>query len=156
MVAEHPVNADGLTVKQILAVDAIVSGNSMKQAAITAGVTPRTLLTWRSNPDFIAVLNRKLQEVTDMSGTQGVGLVPECLEVLKTIMKSTTAEDKDRIRAATVIMSSAAAFREQRELEIYVTRMEQQLMLLAGATTNKSAANFHRMRSAAADSPEAE
>lgn len=145
MVAQNPVNADGLTVKQILAVDAIVAGKTITDAARAAGVTNKTLWNWRHTPQFMSVVNRKLQERTDMTGTQGVGLVPECLEVLQSIMNSSTSEDADRIRAAKVIMDSANAYQEQREMEVTIARLERRLMLLSGATTNAAAAGFHQL-----------
>lgn len=145
MVAQNPVNADGLTVKQILAVDAIVAGKTITDAARAAGVTNKTLWNWRHTPQFMSVVNRKLQERTDMTGTQGVGLVPKCLEVLESIMNSSTSEDADRIRAAKVIMDSANAYQEQREMEVTIARLERRLMLLSGATTNAAAAGFHQL-----------
>ena len=148
MVAQNPVNADGLTVKQILAADAIVAGKTMTDAAKAAGVTNKTLWSWRHTPQFMAVVNRKLQERTDMTGTQGVGLVPECLEVLQGIMNNPTAQDVDRIRAAKVIMDSANAYQEQREMEVTIARLERRLMLLSGATTNAAAAGFHQLEAA--------
>jgi transposase-like protein len=148
VVAQNPVNADGLTVKQILAADAIVAGKTMTDAAKAAGVTNKTLWSWRHTPQFMSVVNRKLQERTDMTGTQGVGLVPECLQVLQGIMNSSTSEDADRIRAAKVIMDSANAYQEQREMEVTIARLERRLMLLSGATTNAAAAGFHQLEAA--------
>ena len=148
MIAQNPVNADGLTVKQILAADAIVAGKTMTDAAKAAGVTNKTLWSWRHTPQFMSVVNRKLTERTDMTGTQGVGLVPECLEVLQGIMNSSTSEDADRIRAAKVIMDSANAYQEQREMEVTIQRLERRLMLLSGATTNAAAAGFHQLEAA--------
>lgn len=148
MVAQNPVNADGLTVKQVIAADAIVAGKTMTDAAKAAGVTNKTLWSWRHTPQFMSVVNRKLQERTDMTGTQGVGLVPQCLEVLKAIMNSSTSDDVDRIRAAKVIMDSANAYQEQREMEVTIARLERRLMLLAGATTNNAAVGFHQLEAA--------
>lgn len=145
MVAQNPVNADGLTVKQLIAVDALVKGRTLTEAAKAAGVTNKTLWSWRHTPQFMSVVNRKLQEQTDMTGTQGVGLVPECLQVLQGIMNSPTSEDADRIRAAKVIMDSANAYQEQREMEVTIARLERRLMLLSGATTNAAAAGFHQL-----------
>jgi len=148
VVAQIPVNADGLTVKQVIAADAIVSGKTMTDAAKAAGVTNKTLWSWRHTPQFMSVVNRKLQERTDMTGTQGVGLVPACLHVLQTIMNSPTSEDADRIRAAKVIMDSANAYQEQREMEVTIARLERRLMLLSGAATNAAAAGFHQLEAA--------
>lgn len=148
MVAQNPINADGLTVKQLLAVDAFVAGKTLTQAAKAAGVTNKTLWSWRHKPEFISMVNRKLQERTDVTGAQGVGLVPECLQVLKTIMHSATSEDADRIRAAKVIMDSANAYQERRELELTITRLEQRLMLLAGVPPNTTATGFHQLEAA--------
>lgn len=145
MVAQNPINADGLTVKQVIAVDALVAGRTLTDAAKAAGVTNKTLWSWRHTPQFMSVVNRKLQERTDMTGTQGVGLVPECLQVLQGIMNSSTSEDADRIRAAKVIMDSANAYQEQREMEVTIARLERRLMLLSGATTNAAAAGFHQL-----------
>lgn len=148
MVAQNPVNADGLTVKQVIATDAIVAGKTMTDAAKAAGVTNKTLWSWRHTPQFMSVVNRKLQERTDMTGTQGVGLVPECLSVLQDIMNSPASENADRIRAAKVIMDSANAYQEQREMEVTIARLERRLMLLSGVTTNAAAAGFHQLEAA--------
>jgi transposase-like protein len=148
VVAQKPVNADGLTAKQVIAADAIVAGKTMTDAAQAAGVTNKTLWSWRHTPQFMSVVNRKLQERTDVAGTQGVGLVPECLTVLKGIMNNPMSENTDRIRAAKAIMDSANAYYERRELEITISRLERRIMILTSATTNAAEAQYHLMEAA--------
>lgn len=148
MVAQNPVNADGLTPQQVIAVNALVQGRTLAEAAKAARVTSKTLWNWRTKPHFIAAVNRRLQDQTDTTGTQGVGLVADCLQVLETIMKSSTAADVDRIRAAKVIMDSANDYQERRELEVTIARLEQKLMILAGAATNTTVDRFHQLEAA--------
>ncbi len=108
---------------------------------------------------FMTGLTRRIQERTDISGTQGVGLIPECLNVLKTIMNDNTALKADRIRAASTIMASANVYREQRETEAIIKKLEERIERLTSATTGVTGQAFLDLESATVEEatpPEAE
>jgi hypothetical protein len=54
-----------LSPKQALALAALVTGKSVKQAAAAAHVQPKAVWTWRQQPEFVAELRRLQQEAFD-------------------------------------------------------------------------------------------
>jgi DNA-binding CsgD family transcriptional regulator len=159
VVAQRPVNNEGLTAKQIICAEAIAEGHTLGEAARIAKVDPKTVHNWRNTAVFMTGLTRRIQERTDISGTQGVGLIPECLTVLKTIMNDDTALKADRIRAASTIMASANVYREQRETEAIIKKLEERIERLTSATTGVTGQAFLDLESATVEEatpPEAE
>lgn len=148
MTAEITSPLTGLTVKQQLCIEAIIEGCTLTEAARRAGVTGKTVWNWRQTAHFMAAIDRKMQERSDASGTQGLTLVPECIKVLKTIMQDQNEEAADRIRAASVIMASANTFKEQRELETYVAHLEARLRVITSATSNTHIERINEMHAA--------
>lgn len=136
MTAEVTSPRTGLTVKQQICIEAIIEGCTLTEAARRAGVTGKTVWNWRQTAHFMAAIDRKMQERSDVSGTQGLTLVPECIKVLKEIMQDQFQDASDRIRAASVIMASANSYKEQRELETYVAHLEDRLRVITAATSN--------------------
>ena len=98
-----------LTVQQENAIDLLILGQSDREAAEAVGVARQTVTGWRNeNPDFVAELNRRRQEVWGSQVEQLRQLVAKAVQVL-----AEDLEDDDkalRQRAAIHILRAVGLY----------------------------------------------
>ena len=78
----HP--ADGLSVAQLAAVDALLSGATDAAAADAAGVARQTVSGWKHHhPAVVAALNAGRRDLWERSADRLRGLVPKAIDMLE-------------------------------------------------------------------------
>jgi hypothetical protein len=99
-----------LTVQQENAIDLLIQGRSDREAADAVGVARQTVTGWRNeNPDFVAELNRRRQEVWGGQVEQLKHLVARAVQVLAEDLDD--VEDKAlRQRAAVHILRAVGLY----------------------------------------------
>ena len=116
-----------LTSKQRKAVDALVGGAKVKDAAIAAGVTPRTMARWRDQKGFTAEVQR-LQVLTRRdSTTRLIGNADNMLDVLLSIAEDDETPPAVRVRASLGWLDHKHRSVEQTELEERIAALEEKL-----------------------------
>ena len=81
-ITRHP--ADGLSVAQLAAVDALLAGATDAEAADAAGVTRQTVCVWRlHHPAVVAALNAGRRDLWERSADRLRSLVPKAIDVLE-------------------------------------------------------------------------
>ncbi len=98
-------NPDVLSDKQRIAIELLLAGKPLATVAERAGVTARTLYTWRRDEPFRAELQRRRRELWDGAAERLRALVHPALDVLEAEVRD--AYDPSRIRAAGMILRFA-------------------------------------------------
>jgi len=89
----HP--ADGLSVAQQNAVDALLAGLSDTEAAEAAGVTRQTVNAWKNhNPTVVAAMNQARRDLWERSADRLRGLVPKAIDMLEVALGSPVPDPK--------------------------------------------------------------
>ena len=94
----------GLSVEQLNAIDALVTGATDIEAAEKAGVSRQTIWEWKRNPLFIATLNQRRQEIWEPQIERLRGLVSKAITVLEQTLESD--DERLRLQAATQILKA--------------------------------------------------
>lgn len=104
-----PDKSGQLTIQQENAIGLLMQGRNDRETAEAVGVARQTVTTWRNeNPDFIAELNRRRQEVWSANLDQLRQLVGKAVTVLAEDLEG---EDKAlRQRAAIHILRAAGMY----------------------------------------------
>ena len=118
-----------LTTKQRRAIEALLAGKKIKDAAMLAGVTTRTLQRWRKQPVFSSELSDRTSQLMGDAVLRMVGNMDLSSDVLVEL-----AEDKIghvpfsvRLRAAKYIQEGGIRLMELHELEERISVLEEQL-----------------------------
>jgi hypothetical protein len=95
-----------LSPKQILALNALVSGKRIHEAAVAAGVNRRTLTRWLQSPLFRAAFNAELKHLSQQASRRSALVTIRALDALDRIIAS--GEDP-----ALVIKAALAVFQHR-------------------------------------------
>lgn len=90
--------------KQEQAVILFTSGKTCKQVAEQLNVTPKTISAWRSDPEFMAVLNSRLKDIQQANSERLRNLGMAALDTIEEIMTDKTIAPKERLNAAVKIL----------------------------------------------------
>ena len=94
----------GLSVEQLNAIDALVTGATDIEAAERVGVSRQTIWEWKRNPLFLATLNQRRQELWEPQIERLRGLVSKAITVLEQTLESD--DEKLRLQAAVQVLKS--------------------------------------------------
>ena len=97
--------ADKLGRKEEVAIAALLTENTIGEAAAKAGVCERTLKNWLVLPEFATAYRAARQEVLDRAVTRLLTVCGEAVDTLRACL--TSAKPGDRIRAAVAILDHA-------------------------------------------------
>jgi hypothetical protein len=98
-----PAISEELAPKQSIALNALIAGKRIHEAAAAAGVNRRTLTRWLQSPVFRAALNYELQQITQQTAIRSAGVTNHALDALDRLI--TSADDPAIvIRAARAIL----------------------------------------------------
>ena len=96
-----------LRTKQMVALEAILSGATHTEAAQQAHVSRRTLARWlRCDPDFIAALNLRQAERWNAGEKALCGLLPKAIRAVEQTLES--GPPTARLRAASLVFRTLA------------------------------------------------
>ena len=93
-------DAKSLTTKQRKALEALLSGSKVKDAALAAGVTSRTVQRWRDTEAFAFELQRRSTLAVKDAATRMTANMDAMLDVLLAVAEDEAAPRHVRVRAA--------------------------------------------------------
>ncbi len=114
-----------LTPPQRKAIDALLTGASVANAAKAAGIAERTLYRWLAdNAHFQQRLTQAEGQVIGGVTRRLVGYADHALTTMVQIMADRTHSPATRLRAAQAILDSMLRLRELRNIEERLARLE--------------------------------
>ena len=96
-----PNDTKKLTARQKKAIEALLSGYKVKDAALAVGVSDRTLARWRDDKAFASELQRRSGQAVKDAATRMTGNMDAMLDVLLEVANDDMAPRHVRVRAAT-------------------------------------------------------
>lgn len=107
------------------AIEAFLLGGNVTIAAHMAGVSERTIYTWRQDPDFKAALLAASDEQLADTVLALSGASLKAVRVLVGIMMKESTKDVVKIQAAALLLSNSLRLRELFGLEQRVRELEE-------------------------------
>lgn len=113
---------------QVLALEALLTGQSQQDAAASAGVDPRTLRRWSQEDE---AFKEALEESTAIASTSAArrlaGTLDRAADVLQEILTDPTVPPQVRLRAANAAINHSLKLTEHIELEKRIAILERKL-----------------------------
>lgn len=94
--------SQNLRARQARAVNALLGSTTHEQAALSAGVSVRTLRRWRAEPAFAALVRAEARETAAAGRAQLMAAMPAAVSTLRAGLTGGTAST--RVRAARAIV----------------------------------------------------
>lgn len=116
-----------ISTKQNRAIEALLSGGDHEHAAAVAGVTPRTVSRWKSEPDFEHELQRRANAAVADATRKLKMAVDAAVDVMLAIMHDADVHESIRLRAADRLVGHAVKLMELTDIEQRVTALEERL-----------------------------
>ncbi len=116
-----------LSPDQFRAIAALVSTGSFTKAAVSVGVSERTLRRWMEQATFKERLILSENELISSSVRRLGALVEQALDVLENVMADVDTSSIHKTRAAALVLDSALRWRNQLTIEDRVTSLERKM-----------------------------
>jgi hypothetical protein len=126
---------EGLSIKQMKAVDCILRGLSQMKASEVVGVTRRTVCDWVKQPAFKKVLRARRKEQLEVSMVILQKHSAELSTTLVTLAQNPLIDPADRIRAS---VSALKMIQEMQVQEDILDRLDQLEVSRNAGTSDKS------------------
>lgn len=111
----------------------LLAGTTREDAAATAGVSPRTLRRWQTEPFFAAEYRKRAREIASTAHADLLAATGEAVQALRVAMAD--GSPATRVRAARSVLEVA--------LRISEDDFEQRLTALEGREANQWPATLH-------------
>ena len=105
----------------------LAAGNTIRATAIKAGITEKTVWSYRQRKPVQDAIYARQAEMFDGTGGQGLSLLPEVVQTLREIVNDPEARSSDRIQASRALISSANEYQARRQLERQIRDLEARL-----------------------------
>lgn len=105
-----------LSVKQELAINELLKGNSIVDSAKIIGISEATLNRWLANSEFKVVLNERKSLIVDNCIDKVNLMGNKAIKVLDSILDNESASDNVKFNAARSILDMILKFNEQRNI----------------------------------------
>ncbi len=115
---------NGLTARQSRALTAMMTSQSVVEAAKTAGVSERTLQRWLDDPAFRKELSERQSEAVTTVTRRLVTLADQAVNTINEVLTDPDIPAATRLRAAESVLSNLLKLRELVDLEARVARLE--------------------------------
>jgi len=116
-----------LSEKQLSAIEALLKGETVTDAAKAAGVGRATLTRWQDEDDFKAARKEAEKELIAGTTSRLVSLSKKAALTLESIIDDLEAAPTVRVRAALGILDAMLKVREAYELEERLTVLEERI-----------------------------
>lgn len=117
--------------RQTKAVAALLTGATIEDAALTAGVSKRSLYTWLKDTEFSEALKKAEASALDEVGRRLVGLANTAIDTLSNVMKEPHIPGQNVKRlAARDILDLCLKWVEIREFEQRISILEEKVKIL--------------------------
>lgn len=105
-----------LSIKQELAINELLKGNSIVDSAKNIGVSEATLNRWLANSEFKLVLNGRKKQIVD-NCIDSINLMGnKAIKVLNNILDNDIASDNVKLNASKSILDMILKFNEQNNI----------------------------------------
>lgn len=105
-----------LSVKQELAINELLKGNSIVDSAKNIGISEATLNRWLANSEFKAVLNERKDLIVDNCIDKVNLMGNKAIKVLDSILDNERASDNVKLNASKSILDMILKFNEQKKI----------------------------------------
>lgn len=122
-----------LSVKQELAINELLKGNSIVESAKKVGVSEATLNRWLANSEFKVVLNERKSLIVDNCIDKINFMGNKAITVLDNILDNENASDNIRLNASKSILDMILKFNEQKNIMEKMKEIEELLNEKVGA-----------------------
>lgn len=116
-----------LSVKQELAINELLKGNSIVDSAKIVGVSEATLNRWLANSEFKVVLNERKSLIVDNCIDKVNLMGNKAIKVLDSILDNDNASDNVKFNASKSILDMILKFNEQRNIIDKMKELEELL-----------------------------
>lgn len=123
-----------LNVRQELAINELLKGNSIAQSAKNVGISEATLNRWLANSEFKVVLNEKKNLIVDNCIDKINLLGNKAITVLDSILDDENVSSNVRLNASKSILDMILKFNEQRNIMDKMKEIEELLNEKVGAS----------------------
>lgn len=113
-----------LTIDRMRAVDVIVSGGDDTAAALAAGVTPRTVRRWKTEPAFADAIIRGQDELLEKTSIELTRTAQYAVALLRKFLADGEMKPQIRLRAAEILLSSTLEWRRLKDWERRLAALE--------------------------------
>ena len=123
-----------LNVRQELAINELLKGNSIAQSAKNVGISEATLNRWLANSEFKVVLNEKKNLIVDNCIDKINLLGNKAITVLDSMLDDEKVSSSVRLNASKSILDMILKFNEQRNIMDKMKEIEELLNEKVGAS----------------------
>lgn len=123
-----------LNVRQELAINELLKGNSIAQSAKNVGVSEATLNRWLANTEFKVVLNERKSLIVDNCIDKINLLGNKAITVLDSMLDDEKVSSSVRLNASKSILDMILKFNEQRNIMDKMKEIEELLNEKVGAS----------------------
>lgn len=113
-----------LTPRQRAAIQGLVSGQTITQVAVAAGVSRETIYKWLQRPDFTKALTGSTDAAVELLSRRLVGISTQALDALEDVLTDTAAPHSAKIRAAEIVLARLLNLRELVDIDARLTALE--------------------------------
>jgi len=117
---------EGLNQKQMACIRLLVEGITITHAAERIGVTRRTAFMWHKKPNFLRVLRHYNKEATHASVNKMRQATKKITDELIRMATDKFVEPKDRLRAASIVLTTIQEQDAIEEVSDRITELEDQ------------------------------
>ncbi len=123
-----------LNVRQELAINELLKGNSIVESAKNVGVSEATLNRWLANTEFKVVLNERKSIIVDNCIDKINLLGNKAITVLNSMLDDENVSSNVRLNASKSILDMILKFNEQRNIMDKMKEIEELLNEKVGAS----------------------
>ena len=105
-----------LSIKQELAINELLKGNSIVDSAKIIGISEATLNRWLANSEFKVVLNERKSMIVDNCIDKVNLMGNKAIKVLDSILDNESASDNVKLNASKSILDMILKFNEQKNI----------------------------------------
>lgn len=116
-----------LSVKQELAINELLKGNSIVDSAKNIGISEATLNRWLANSEFKVVLNERKGLIVDNCIDKVNLMGNKAIKVLNSILDNDSASDNVKFNTSKSILDMILKFNEQRNIIDKMKELEELL-----------------------------
>ena len=118
---------NALRPRQVAALEILVSGGNMTEAAKAAGISPRTLERWLTRPEFSGALQAMQTTVLKSITSRLTGLAGKAVDTLAELLSGEGVLDAIKARVAVAALDSVMKWHQGMALEERLATIEKEV-----------------------------
>lgn len=124
---QNGTSQQGLTAKQLRAIECLLRESTTQAAAEAAGVGKTTIFRWLNEPEFAAAYRQARDQMYEgaLNGLQAASA--DAVRALRDVVNDKTAMASARVSAAAKVLDLSLKVREQFEIEERLRLLEERL-----------------------------